>query len=111
MGVLGFSFASQPAQATAIEPTIVPDNPSCPPGTIQLKIEPVADGTYSDGTFSVTIDVYDTANGQVFDFTANMGVSSLAKGADGNLYVYDPEVTSDTGLHHRLIRRTTCTTG
>jgi hypothetical protein len=95
-------FASNIAQAASVQPIFVAGNATCAqlaPGTTELKIEPVADGTYSDGTLTVTIDVRDTADGQVFDFTANIGVDAVfvKGGPDGNLYLYNPEVTADTG--------------
>ena len=72
-------------------------------GTTTLKVEPVADGTFTDGTLTVTIDVRDTAAGQVFDWTSNIGVDRvIAKGGNtANIYTYDPpaESTGDTGLH------------
>ena len=40
--------------------------------------------------------------GQTFDWTSNIGVDAVfVKGGPvgGNLYVYDPEATADTGLH------------
>lgn len=83
-----------------VEPDLVASNPPCPAGTIELKIEPVASGTYGDGVLSVTIDV---ENGTYFDWTSNLGIDAvIAKGGpDGNVYTYDPpeEETSDTGLH------------
>jgi LPXTG-motif cell wall-anchored protein len=70
---------------------------------IEFKVEPVEDGTFSDGTLTVTIDVRDTDDGPVFDWTSNIGVDAvLVKGGPGGLlYVYDPpaESTGDTGLH------------
>lgn len=102
--ILTLILVSSFAQAASVEPVLVAGNPSCAdlvPGTTELKIEPVADGSYSDGTLSVTIDVRDTASGQVFDFTANMGVDAVIVkgGTDANLYSYNPEATSDTELH------------
>src|SRR4029450_6974984 len=103
---LSFVLALDPVSvgAASVVPTPVTGNTTCAdlvPGTTELKVEPVADGTYSDGTLSVTIDVRDTAEGQVFDFTANMGVDAVfvKGGPDGNLYLYNPEATADTGLH------------
>lgn len=89
------------AFGTHVAPTLVSGNPSCPAGTTTLKVEPVADGTFSDGTLTVTIDVRDTAGGQVFDWTSNIGVDAvIAKGGpNGNVYTYNPEATGDTGLH------------
>jgi hypothetical protein len=94
-------FTVLPASATHVNPTTAPGNPSCPAGTTTLKVEPVADGTFTDGTLVVTIDVRDTADGQVFDWTSNIGVDQvIAKGGPtANIYTYDPESTGDTGLH------------
>jgi hypothetical protein len=101
-GVVGL-FTVLPASATHVNPTQAPGNPSCPAGTTTLKVEPVADGTFTDGTLTVTIDVRDTAAGQVFDWTSNIGVDQvIAKGGNtANIYTYDPpaESTGDTGLH------------
>ena len=70
-------------------------------GTTTLKVEPVADGTFTDGTLTVTIDVRTTAGGQVFDWTSNIGVDQvIVKGGNAsNVYTYNPESTGDTGLH------------
>ena len=94
-------FTVLPATATHVNPTLVPGNASCPAGTTELKVEPVTDGTFSDGTLTVTIDVRDTAGGQVFDWTSNIGVDAvIAKGGpNSNVYTYSPESTGDTGLH------------
>jgi hypothetical protein len=94
-------FTVLPASATHVTPTEVRGNPACPAGTTTLKIEPVVSGTFTDGTLTVTIVVRDTADGQVFDFTSNIGVDQvIAKGGpNANVYTYSPEATSDTGLH------------
>jgi hypothetical protein len=99
-GAVGL-FTVLPASAEHVNPELVPGNASCPAGTTELKVEPVADGTFSDGTLTVTIDVRDTAAGQVFDWTSNIGVDAvIAKGGpNSNVYTYDPESTGDTGLH------------
>jgi hypothetical protein len=79
-----------------------PDNRTCASFgyDFELKIEPVVSGPYTDGTLSVTIDVYDTSSGQVFDFTSNIGVDAVfAKGGSGGrLYTYN-EAMSGTALH------------
>jgi uncharacterized repeat protein (TIGR01451 family) len=95
------SAAPGPASGNGIQPVEVPSNPVCPAGTTELKVEPVEDGTYSDGTLTVTVDERATAAGEVFDFTANIGVDVvIAKGGpNGNVYTYNPEATSDTNLH------------
>jgi LPXTG-motif cell wall-anchored protein len=69
----------------------------------EFKVEPVASGTFPDGPLTVTIDVTETDDGPVFDWTSNIGVDAVfVKGGPGGLlYVYDPpaESTGDTGLH------------
>jgi hypothetical protein len=92
------------APAASVTPVFVDGNPTCAelvPGSIELKAEPPVDGTYTDGVLTVTIDVRDTTDGQVFDWTSNIGVDAVfAKGGSGgNLYSYGPESTGDTGLH------------
>ena len=96
-------------QASTTPTVEVDENATCaelaPEGAtwIELKVEPVEDGTFSDGTLTVTIDVRDTDDGPVFDWTSNIGVDAVfVKGGPGGLlYVYDPpaESTGDTGLH------------
>jgi hypothetical protein len=85
-------------------PALVAGNPTCgdlAPGTTELRIEPVADGTFTDGALTVTVDVRDTIDGPVFDFTSNLGIDVvIAKGGpNANAYSYSPEATADTGLH------------
>jgi LPXTG-motif cell wall-anchored protein len=96
------------AQATP-STSVVEGNATCaqlaPEGAswVEFKVEPVTDGEHSDGTLTVTIDVTDTDDGPVFDWTSNLGVDAVfVKGGPGGLlYVYDPpaESTGDTGLH------------
>jgi LPXTG-motif cell wall-anchored protein len=102
----GYASGAQETEATTSS-SLVEDNPTCadlaPEGTTwtEFKVEPVADGTFTDGTLSVTIDVRDTDDGPVFDWTSNLGVDAVfVKGGPGGLlYVYDPESMGDTGLH------------
>jgi hypothetical protein len=112
MVLLG-AFPSAGAAPDQTQPTPstseVGDNQTCadlaPEGAtwIELKVESPVDGTSSDGTLTVTIDVRDTDDGQVFDWTSNIGVDAVfVKGGPGGLlYIYDPpaESTGDTGLH------------
>jgi hypothetical protein len=115
LGTLAVATTAGPAYADG---TVVPGNPSCAdliPGSKELKVEPPADGTFSnpDG-FSVTVDVRtltaddpqhpgDQTGSQVFDFTATGGtvVGVVVKGGpNANFYDYRPDgVTSGTGLH------------
>jgi hypothetical protein len=87
-----------------IQPVVQDGNPTCgelAPGTTEFKVQPVVDGTFTQGPLTVTIDVRDTPDGPVFDWTSNIGINAIfVKGGDnGNLYVYDPADTADTSLH------------
>ena len=96
-----------PPSGDGVQPVFTVDNPTCAdldPGTTELKVEPVADGTFTDGFLIVTIDVRDTADGPVFDFTSNIGIDSVfvKGGPDGNFYNYQDTIgenSSDTDLH------------
>jgi uncharacterized membrane protein len=104
LGVV-YAGAGTRAYASQVAPVFVAGNPTCAslvPGTTELKVEPVGDGTYGNGTLTVTIDVRSTADGPVFDFTSNILIDAVfvKGGPNGNLYRYAPNaVTSDTGLH------------
>ena len=108
MGVLPSSVGAEDAAQTP-STTEVDGNATCadlaPEGAswVEFKVEPVEDGTETDGTLTVTIDVTETDDGPVFDWTSNIGVDAVfVKGGPGGLlYVYDPpmESTGDTGLH------------
>jgi hypothetical protein len=124
-GVLAM-FGGKPASAQEagppsgddIQPEFVAGNPSCSSlglGDFELKVEPVADGTYSDGTLTVNVDVRDTTAGPVFDWTSDLGVDAVIVkgGPNANSYVYDPpqEDTGDTDLHAPVNRLTTSFSG
>jgi LPXTG-motif cell wall-anchored protein len=107
LGNAGATAQQQPTPSTSV----VDGNPTCgdlaPEGSswIEVKVDPVEDGTFGDGTLEVTIEVTETDDGDplVFNWTSNIGVDAVfVKGGDnGLLYVYDPpaESTGDTGLH------------
>jgi len=105
-GSAGATSGQTPATTSS---SLVEGNTTCadlaPEGAnwVELKVEPVEDGTSTDGTLTVTIDVTETADGPVFSWTSNIGVDAVfVKGGPGGLlYVYDPpaESTGDTGLH------------
>jgi LPXTG-motif cell wall-anchored protein len=97
----GGAGAAVERPSTHVSPTEVPGNAPCPEGLTELKVEPVEDGTFDDGVLFVTVDVTDTADGQVFSWTSNIGVDVvIVKGGNAsNVYTYDPESTGDTGLH------------
>jgi LPXTG-motif cell wall-anchored protein len=85
------------AGATHVTPTQAPGNAKCPAGTTELKVEPVASGTFTDDTLTVTLVV----TGATFNWTSNIGVDVVIVkgGPNSNVYTYDPESTGDTGLH------------
>jgi outer membrane biosynthesis protein TonB len=89
------------ASATHVDPVEVPDNPSCPEGTTEVKIESPEDGdsATNDG-FEVTISVNEAM--QTLDFSATGGtvVATIVKGGpNANVYNYPTGETEDTGLH------------
>ena len=86
------------AGATHVDPTQESGNVSCPAGTTELKVEPVASGTFTEGALTVTLVV----TGNTFSFTSNIGVDVVIVkgGPNSNVYDYRPgESTGDTGLH------------
>jgi hypothetical protein len=105
-GTAGIARAAVPAQP------IDSGNPTCsdfsPVGDTwtQFKLDSgsLGDGTYSDGTLSVTISNYANSNSGTpgsFDWSSNIGVDAVfvKAGSDKhNLFVYNPESTGDTGL-------------
>lgn len=93
------------ASASHVAPYVKSGNPSCATveggaGLTEFRIEPVADGTYSDGTLTVTLAVNESA--KTFDWSANRLVEIvIVKGGPKGANVYDypsPGDTSDTGL-------------
>ncbi|MFP5333100.1 MAG: hypothetical protein ACLGHX_12180 [Acidimicrobiia bacterium] len=107
--VLQMLLQSPAAFAASVTPETTPGqvNPKCAdlegPGQtwLELKVDPNADGVYSDGTLTVTIS--NTTNDKSFDWSSNIGVDGvLVKGgnAGNHFYRYDPpnEVTGDQGL-------------
>jgi LPXTG-motif cell wall-anchored protein len=108
VGVPLGSAGATPQQSTP-STSVVEDNQTCadlaPAGATwtEVKVDPVEDGTFGDGTLEVTIDVTETDDGDalVFNWTSNIGVDAVfVKGGPGGLlYIYDPESTGDTGLH------------
>lgn len=103
-----------PVSAASVPPEPIEGNPSCVdlnPGWIELKVDPPANGIFTDGTLSVTIsglDVTDLSDVKgPFDWASNIGVDAVfvKGGPNGNLYQYDPpppEATGDTDLNTPL---------
>ena len=95
---VGWAVSSDPSGAQApTTSTFVRGNPTCGAlvdSQFQLKIDPAADGTFTDGTLTVTID----ETGGTFSFTSNIGVSAVfvKAGNGGILYTFDPQSTGET---------------
>ena len=92
--------AAKPATATSITPVFVAGNPSCTSlgYSFGFKVDPPDAGTYSiDGINSVTV----TRDGASFDWSSTLGMDAVISkgGSNANVYAYNPEATSDTGLH------------
>lgn len=92
--------------ADHVDPILVDGNPHCTdlaerfaPGEawLELKVHKAPDGTFSDGTLTVTIS---NSTGTSFDWSSNIGVDAVfvKAGPGGNVYLYEPESTGDTGL-------------
>jgi hypothetical protein len=97
--------------------TVEPGNQNCAqniPSARELRVDPAAEGTFTDGTLTVNIDIRtlaadvpdhpgDQTGSEVFDFTATGGTVIGVKvkgGPNTNFYDYRPAgVTSGTGLH------------
>lgn len=99
-------FVALPASAQSNDGTVVPGNPGCDDltggaGWTELKVEPPVSGTSTDGTLTVDVVVSDSPDGQVFSWDSNIGVDAVIVkgGPNANVYFYDPEDTSDSGLH------------
>jgi len=92
------------AQANHVTPTAVSGNASC--GQLgdydfEFKIDEAPEtGTYTDPNSDFEVEIVLNDDGSI-DFESNLPVDAVfIKGGNegGNLYVYDPPVTSDTGL-------------
>ena len=96
------------ASAASVTPTpINSGNPTCGDfnaGWTELKVENPGNGTFTDGTLTVTISNFQNSSSGTpgsFDWSSNVGVDAVLvkAGSDKhNLYVYNPESTGDTDL-------------
>ena len=97
--------AAVPSEASAVEPVFVAGNPSCGDAgySFSLKVDPPSSGTYtfSDGVNEFTLVVHDGAAGPTLDWSSTLplDVVIVKGGPNANVYTYDPEAASDTGLH------------
>lgn len=104
-----------PAAAAHVTPTEVDGNPDCGDlgFAIGFKVDPPTPGTYpliaGPNTVFTGLSAPDPSNsfsftspdGIVFDWTSTLplDVVIVKGGPSANVYAYDPEETSDTGLH------------
>jgi hypothetical protein len=96
------------ASAASVTPTpINSGNPTCGdfnPGWTELKVDSPGNGTFTDGTLTVTISNFQNPSSGTpgsFDWSSNIGVDAVLvkAGSDKhNLYVYNPESTGDADL-------------
>jgi len=97
-------FVSLSALASKVEPTTVEGNPKCadlnPAWTGSVDVDNPGNGTFTDGTVTITITNFD-GNAATADWSSDNPINGVfAKGGpNGNLYTYDPPATSDTGIH------------
>lgn len=101
------ALSAGPVSAAKVDPTFHDGNPTCSDlvssafPVVELKVEPVASGTYTDGTLAVKVVVNQTGNGPTIDFTSEPSVDAVfvKGGPNGNLYTYPNETKSDQDLH------------
>lgn len=94
-----------PVFAAHVTPTFVPGNPDCADLGYDFGFkpqpEPPPSGTYTfpapDGVNTLTL----VSDGTFFDWTSTLALDAVIVkgGPNANVYLYDPEETSDTGLH------------
>ena len=110
---LMLALAAATANATHIDPYPISGNPTCSDvgGQYEFKINDPYSGTFTggnhpEGALEVKITVYNTADGQVFDWEALNGtvfIVVVKGGPNANMYDYRPGgESSDTGLHSPL---------
>jgi len=97
-------FGAFTAVADHVTPAFQAGNPSCPAGLNELKVDPGADGNYSDNDGPLTVTVTVDEGAKEFDWTSNIGVDIVIVkgGPNANVYTYNPESTGDTNLHSPL---------
>ncbi len=99
--------------AASVEPVAINSgNPTCDDfagdvaswSEIKLQDSQLANGTYTDGVITITITNFVGSSSGTpgsFDWSSDLGVDAVfvkAGSSKHQLYVYDPEATSDTGL-------------
>jgi hypothetical protein len=89
---------------SSVDPVFVAGNPTCEaqfPGSRELKVEPPADGTYSDGYLTVILAGVDVSGGTLGSWSSNHEVFGIIMkgGPNANFYNYLPDgAIGDTNL-------------
>ncbi|MDF1562791.1 MAG: hypothetical protein P1V51_07095 [Deltaproteobacteria bacterium] len=101
LAILATIVLAQPVLAASVTPVYYPGNPTCADlglGSFEFKVDPPVPGHYAMDAYNTFS--WNTADGVVFDWGSSMGIDAvISKGGDGaNVYLYDPEATSDQGL-------------
>src|SRR5690606_29552908 len=108
--VLGLAAAAPASAQQAEDFEEVRGNPTCediqPDGEdwTELKVDPPDNGEHSDGTLTVQLTIIDGEDGELLEWSSNIGVDAVIVkgGPNANAYFYDPEATEDSGLHAPL---------
>lgn len=96
-------LAAAPASATHVTPVFVAGNPDCTALGFDFGFKPQpepppsGDYPFPDGIHTLTL----TSDGTFFDWTSTLALDAVIVkgGPNANVYLYNPEETSDTGLH------------
>lgn len=102
LAVAAVALIAPPALAASVTPVVVPGNPNCAAlghAGSAFKVDPPVSGTYAlDAVNTVTVTF--SGGGKVLDWSATIPIDRvIVKGGDAaNVYNYDPEALSDTGL-------------
>jgi hypothetical protein len=103
---LSFALMTRPVLATHVTPTVIDGNASCGQLNVaydhEFKIDETPETkTYSDPNSDFEVDITVNDGATEMSFSSNLPVDAVfVKGGNegGNLYVYNPPVTEDSGL-------------
>jgi hypothetical protein len=89
--------------ASSVTPTVVSGNPTCASlglGDSEFRVNSPVAGTTAYSVAGGTVTITINAAGQILDFTSTFPLDGvIVKGGTlANVYAYDPEASSDTGL-------------
>jgi hypothetical protein len=92
-----------PPSTNGVQPVFIGGNPDCADlgFTEELRVDPAASGTFSDGTLTVTTTIGSVAQGPVVAWTSNIAVLGviIKGGPNANFYDYGAGSTGDGNLH------------